>query len=81
MLIGNHRITIEDVIRHLASTGISDHEVQEGSYYAISWLTATASVAPAQADIFAKSGDKIGKIVRLFGEVDLAEGRGVICQT
>jgi hypothetical protein len=43
MPIGNHRITIEDVIRHLTSTGVLDHEVQEGSYYAIGWLTATAN--------------------------------------
>jgi rRNA processing protein Gar1 len=39
------------------------------------------SVAPAQADIFAKNGNKIGKIIRIFGEVDLAKNWGVICQT
>jgi rRNA processing protein Gar1 len=44
-------------------------------------VVAVASVAPARADVFAENGNKIGKIVRKFGEVDLAESQGVVCQT
>ena len=43
MLTGNTRITLKDVARHLASMGVSDMEVREGSHYAIGWLTAVAS--------------------------------------
>jgi hypothetical protein len=38
-------------------------------------------VAPAQADVFAKNGNEIGKIIGIFVGVDLAKSQGVICQT
>jgi len=40
-----------------------------------------ASVVSAQADVFAKNLTKIGKILRIFDELDEVKSRWVLCQS
>ncbi len=43
-------------------------------------LSIRASVATAQADVFAILGNKIVKNLKIFVEVDYLRSRGVLCQ-
>jgi len=44
-------------------------------------MLAEGSVVSAQADIFAKSLTKIGKILRIFDELDEIKSRWILCQS
>jgi hypothetical protein len=53
----SNNTTIEEVVRHLATMGIMDHEVQEAHHYAVGWLTATASSTSSRPEEPAAASD------------------------
>jgi hypothetical protein len=42
--------TVEEVVRHLTETGVSDNEVREAYHFAIGWLTQMARPSPSHPE-------------------------------
>jgi hypothetical protein len=62
MPIQSTQVSLEDVAMHLASMGVSDAEVREGSHYAVGWLTATATANSSRSDESSIAADIVRRL-------------------